>query len=158
MSGNHALDPAPVRTERRGAALWVIIDRPQRRNALNTAVVEGIENALITADRDDAIRAVVITGAGDRAFCAGADLTGGTSTFSFGPDEPTTDFGRLARTARGLGKPLIARVNGACVAAPAGCVSTSTFPFRLKSRSRNGLCTPLSAGQSDRTVPAPAPR
>jgi enoyl-CoA hydratase/carnithine racemase len=107
---------APVRWERRGAALWVTIDRPERRNAINTAVLEGIEHGFRAAAADAAVRAVVLTGAGDKAFCAGADLGGGSASFTLGLDEPKTDFGRLARYVREAGLPSIAAVNGDCVA------------------------------------------
>jgi len=105
-----------VRTERKGSALWVWIDREARRNAINPQVIEGIAQAVRDALGDASIRAIVLTGAGDKAFCAGADLGGGSRTFAAAPDEPTTDFGRLARLVRQLGIPVIARVNGACVA------------------------------------------
>jgi enoyl-CoA hydratase/carnithine racemase len=105
-----------IRTERKGSALWVWIDREARRNAINPQVIEGIAQAVRDALNDSSIRAIVLTGAGDKAFCAGADLGGGSGTFAAAPDEPTTDFGRLARLVRQLGIPVIARVNGACVA------------------------------------------
>jgi enoyl-CoA hydratase/carnithine racemase len=105
-----------IRTERKGSALWVWIDREARRNAINPQVIEGIAQAVRDALGDPSIRAIVLTGAGDKAFCAGADLGGGSGTFAAAPDEPTTDFGRLARLVRQLGIPMIARVNGACVA------------------------------------------
>jgi enoyl-CoA hydratase/carnithine racemase len=112
--------PGDVRLERKGDALWVWIDRESRRNALNGAVLAGIANAIETASGDGGIRAIVLTGVGEKAFCAGADLSQGTGTFQAGPDEPTTDFGRLARKVRLAGIPLIARVNGACVAGGMG--------------------------------------
>ncbi len=60
--------------ERRGAAAWLTIGRPEARNALSRAVVDGLRAALRDAVADPAVRAVVVTGAGDQAFCAGADL------------------------------------------------------------------------------------
>jgi enoyl-CoA hydratase/carnithine racemase len=108
--------PAEVRLERRGDALWVWIEREARRNALNSAVLAGIGAAIEAAARDSGIRAIVLTGAGEKAFCAGADLSEGTGAFQASPDEPTTEFGRLARRAGSAGVPLIGRVNGACVA------------------------------------------
>ena len=69
------------------------------------------------------MRVIVLTGAGDKAFCAGADLTRGTKTFTLGLDEPMTDFGKLARFARESGIPMIARVNGDCVAGGMGLMS-----------------------------------
>jgi enoyl-CoA hydratase/carnithine racemase len=113
----------PVRLERRGDALWVWIDRPARRNAINAAVLAGIESAVRSASADPGLRVIVLTGAGDKAFCAGADLSDGTRTFQSSLDEPTTEFGRLARVVRGCGIPLIARVNGACVAGGMGLLA-----------------------------------
>ena len=63
-----------ILTERRGHVLIVTINRPEARNAVNAAVHVGIGTALETAEADPEIRAVVITGAGDKSFCAGADL------------------------------------------------------------------------------------
>ena len=60
--------------ERRGAAAWLTIGRPEARNALSRAVVDGLRAALRELAADAAVRAVVLTGAGDQAFCAGADL------------------------------------------------------------------------------------
>jgi len=106
----------PVRIEQRGSTLWIEIDRQERRNALNREVLDAIGDGIDVADADDALRSVVLTGAGDRAFCAGADLAAGNSTFTSGVDETTTDFGRLARRLSTFGKPIIGRINGACVA------------------------------------------
>lgn len=116
--------PAPVvLSEKRGRALWITINRDERRNALNPAVIAGIHDALRTVAAAPDVRAVVLTGAGEKAFCAGADLTRGTGVFTEGAAEPTTDFGRLARCARDLPVPLIARVNGACVAGGMGLMA-----------------------------------
>jgi enoyl-CoA hydratase/carnithine racemase len=109
-------DKPAIRTERRGASIWVFIDREERRNAMNKAVLAGIEEAFRTATATPGIRAIVLTGAGRKAFCAGADLSGGTGTFILGLDEPMTDFGKLARFVREAGIPLIGRINGDCVA------------------------------------------
>lgn len=105
-----------IRVETRGRALWIWIDREHRRNAINKAVLAGIESAVAAARTDPAIRAIVLTGAGQKSFCAGADLSGGTGTFTLGLDEPMTDFGKLARRMRDCGLPVIGRINGDCVA------------------------------------------
>ncbi|MCT1434659.1 crotonase/enoyl-CoA hydratase family protein [Dietzia maris] len=63
-----------VRTERRDHVLLVTLDRPEARNAVNGEVSTLLGNALHEADTDPEIRVVVITGAGERSFCAGADL------------------------------------------------------------------------------------
>jgi enoyl-CoA hydratase/carnithine racemase len=117
------IEKPDVRLERKGDALWVWIDREARRNAINPAVLAGIQEAVEAATADASIRAIVLTGVGEKAFCAGADLAKGTGTFQAGPEEPTTDFGRLARIVRGCGIPLIARVNGACVAGGMGLMA-----------------------------------
>lgn len=115
--------PPVVRTERRGAALWITIAREERRNAINPDVIEGIHAAVRAAATDALLRAIVLTGAGGKAFCAGADLSRGTGVFADGLDEPTTDFGRLARTVRGTGLPIIGRINGDCVAGGMGLMA-----------------------------------
>lgn len=66
-------EPAVV-VERRDAVLVVRINRPEARNALNPAVMAGVGGAIAEADGAPDIRAVVLTGTGDRAFCAGMDL------------------------------------------------------------------------------------
>ena len=76
-----------TRTERRGAALWIWIDREERRNAINPGVIAGIQAAVLSVAQDPGIRAVVLTGVGEKAFCAGADLSVGTGTFTMGLDE-----------------------------------------------------------------------
>jgi enoyl-CoA hydratase/carnithine racemase len=112
-----------IRTEMRGRALWIWIDREQRRNAMNKAVLAGIETAVTAARSDPSVRAIVLTGAGRKAFCAGADLSGGTGTFTLGLDEPMTDFGKVARIVRDLGIPVVGRINGDCVAGGMGLMS-----------------------------------
>jgi enoyl-CoA hydratase/carnithine racemase len=112
-----------VRTEKRGRALWISIDREERRNAMNKRVIAGIEAAVASTETDPSIRAIVLTGVGRKAFCAGADLSAGTGTFTLGLDEPMTDLGKLIRRVRGLGIPIIARVNGDCVAGGMGLMA-----------------------------------
>jgi len=103
--------------EVRGPAAWITINRPDQRNALNPAVMAGLADAVGRAARDEALRAVVLTGAGDRAFSAGGDLGG------FGPDASKvaqhTARGAMARLLEALQEcplPVIARVNGRCLA------------------------------------------
>ncbi|HET9732051.1 MAG TPA: enoyl-CoA hydratase-related protein [Acidimicrobiales bacterium] len=67
-------DEPEVITERRDAVLVVRINRPEKRNALNGAVMAGIGKAITEADSSSDIRAIVLTGTGDRSFCAGMDL------------------------------------------------------------------------------------
>jgi enoyl-CoA hydratase/carnithine racemase len=120
----NANDTRPsIRTEKRGQTLWIWIDREERRNAINKEVISGIESAVAVAQADASIQSIVLTGAGRKAFCAGADLTGGAQTFTLGLDQPMTDFGRLARVMRDLSVPVIGRINGDCVAGGMGLMS-----------------------------------
>lgn len=107
-------DPVVLK-ERRGPALWLTINRPEQRNAITDEVVNGIHEGLKEAEATPQIRVVVLTGAGDRAFCAGADLKPGRGAFEGAP-EGGTPFGRLLRDVRRAGTPMIARVNGHCMA------------------------------------------
>ncbi|MBV8125482.1 MAG: enoyl-CoA hydratase/isomerase family protein, partial [Paucibacter sp.] len=101
--------------ERRGAVLWLTLQREQRRNALHAALVAALTRALAEAERQPELRAIVLTGAGEQAFCAGADLQSGGS-FKLDHSQPYQGFADLLRQARRCTLPLIARVNGACMA------------------------------------------
>jgi enoyl-CoA hydratase/carnithine racemase len=110
-----------VKVSRQDARLVLTIDRPERRNALNTEVIGALRGALQQANSDDTLRAVVLTGAGDEAFCAGADLS--ANAFELDYATPTNAYADLLRTARTLTVPLIARVNGACMAGGMGLLA-----------------------------------
>ncbi len=111
--------PPELLEEMRGPVLWLTINREERRNAISAAVLAGLSNALARANQSRDVRAIVITGAGTRAFCAGADLQSGQS-FKFDYSEPHVGFANLFRQARQSTVPLIARVNGACMAGGMG--------------------------------------
>ena len=110
-----------VDVRRQDARLVLTIDRPERRNALNADVIGALREALQRTKSDDTLRAVVLTGAGDEAFCAGADL--GANAFEFDYATPTNAYSDLLRMARTLDVPLIARVNGACMAGGMGLLA-----------------------------------
>ncbi|HVK89639.1 MAG TPA: enoyl-CoA hydratase-related protein [Kofleriaceae bacterium] len=65
---------ADVLVEKRGTTAWVTLNRPDARNALSIAVNRQLVDVALDLERDGEVRAIVITGAGDKAFCAGADL------------------------------------------------------------------------------------
>ncbi len=109
-----------VLVEKRGAVQWITINRPERRNAMNDAVCHGIMDGMHAATADPAIRAVVLTGAGDRAFCAGADLSAGSGSFKYDYSQVGVPFVSLMKVARNLTLPLIARVNGHAMAGGMG--------------------------------------
>jgi len=73
---DHGLPPVSdvLVRERRSRVLVVRLNRPEARNALNGALIQAISAAIVDAELDPGIRALVITGTGDRAFCAGMDL------------------------------------------------------------------------------------
>jgi crotonobetainyl-CoA hydratase len=97
--------------ERRGNVLLITINRPDARNAVNAAVSTAVGAALVEAENDPEIRVVVITGAGDKSFCAGADLKAisrGEGLFAPGNE----DWGFAGFVRHVISKPTIAAVNG----------------------------------------------
>ncbi|MBK7950592.1 MAG: enoyl-CoA hydratase/isomerase family protein [Deltaproteobacteria bacterium] len=129
---------APVRCESRGPVYWITIDRAERRNAINDDVARGIADGLRAAEAQPGIRAVVLTGAGDKAFCAGGDLQAGPDDSPFESDPARLDNAilDLFRTFEQCGLPTIARVNGHALAGGLGlmcacdlaiAVETATF-------------------------------
>ena len=105
-------DGAPgALTERRGNTLIVTINRPEARNAVNAAVSTGVGDALQQAQDDSQIWAVVITGSGDKSFCAGADLKAISKGENiFHPDH--SEWGFAGFVQHYIDKPIIAAVNG----------------------------------------------
>ncbi len=115
--------PEPELLQRQqDGVLWLTINRPERRNAISPGVLAGLIEALTRANADREVRAIVLTGAGDKAFCAGADLATGQS-FKFDYSEPTQGIANLFRLSRQLNVPLVARVNGACMAGGMGLMA-----------------------------------
>ena len=109
--------------EKRNRVLWITINRPERRNALNRFVLDGLQQALRQVHSDGDLLAAVITGAGDKAFCAGADLEPGV-TFKWDYSKPNAPVADLFRLARSAPVPIIARVNGACMAGGIGLAAS----------------------------------
>jgi enoyl-CoA hydratase/carnithine racemase len=100
-----------------GAIATVTINRPERRNALSWTVMSELRDAFETAKADAAVRVVVLTGAGDKAFCAGADLTGMREGAGWAElHDGRGELARLFRSMWELGKPIIARVRGYALA------------------------------------------
>lgn len=95
----------------------ITIDRAERRNALSWQVMSELRAALADAKADADVRVVVLTGAGDKAFCAGADLTGMAEGAGFAElHDARGELARLFRDLWELGKPTIARVRGFALA------------------------------------------
>jgi enoyl-CoA hydratase/carnithine racemase len=125
MSSEH------TRTEVTDNVLTITLDRPDRLNAYTETMQRELLEAFDRADADDDIRAVIVTGAG-RAFCAGADLSAGGSTFDWrerGGDGPPRDGGgRVSLRIFDCTKPVIAAINGAAV----GVGATMTLPMDVR--------------------------
>jgi 2-(1,2-epoxy-1,2-dihydrophenyl)acetyl-CoA isomerase len=106
-----------VQLQRRGAVAIIVLNRPDAMNAVNRELATELLNAMQATAQDDAVRAVVLTGAG-RAFCAGADVKGGGFTIG---EDGLPDLGKGLREGvhpvieglRTMPKPVVAAVNGA---------------------------------------------
>jgi dihydroxynaphthoic acid synthetase len=94
----------------------VTIDRPDRMNAFRGRTVDELISAFKHAWADPGVACVILTGAGERAFCAGGDVKERAETGSYGPTEwGTFEIERLHRVIRDIPKPVIAAVNGVAV-------------------------------------------
>jgi enoyl-CoA hydratase len=98
-----------VRYERRRAAAVLTIDRPERRNAVDAATAAALREGLESFEADEAARALVLTGTGGEAFCAGADL----KAIDLDVDHPAGPMGFTRLTPS---KPTIAAIDGWCLA------------------------------------------
>ncbi|AVO35144.1 enoyl-CoA hydratase/isomerase family protein [Ottowia oryzae] len=122
MSDSPTNTGADLIAHQQDGVLRLTIQRESRRNAISPAVINALAAALTSANSDRSLRAIVLTGAGDKAFCAGADLQSGQS-FQFDYAEPTQGFANLLRLSRQMTVPMVARVNGACMAGGMGLLA-----------------------------------
>jgi enoyl-CoA hydratase/carnithine racemase len=106
--------------EKRGPALWITINRPEKRNAINGDVIAGIARGYRDAHDNADVRVIVLTGAGDKAFCAGADLQHTGAAFAADFAKPNVPYADLLRLSQNATKPAIARVGGVCMAGGMG--------------------------------------
>jgi enoyl-CoA hydratase/carnithine racemase len=103
----------PVRYEVTSGVAWLTINRPEARNALSQAVREGLFSGVRRFNADESAKVLVLTGAGDRAFCAGGDLKEMADTaLTVPPADFVPQFGRNIQ----IDKPTIAAVNGVAYA------------------------------------------
>ena len=109
-------DAPQVLSETEGAVGRITINRPDRRNALSPEVVRGISDALSQLDEDKSVQVVVLTGAGDKAFCAGGDLGGMAAETKVGQHWERSEVGDLLDAMRKSRLPIVARVNGHALA------------------------------------------
>ena len=108
--------------ETRGPVMWLTINREARRNAMSHGVLSGMQQAIDAAQSNREILAIVITGVGTKAFCAGADLQS-AQAFTTDYSDPTGHLARLLRSAKTSHIPLVARVNGTCMAGGMGLMA-----------------------------------
>lgn len=115
---------AVVLLERRGPAFWITINRPERRNAINAEVMRGIVEGIERAQADPEVRLIILTGAGDKAFCAGGDLAPAASgaPFSVDPSRPQNPVVDAFKRIEQCNLPILARVNGHALAGGFGLV------------------------------------
>jgi enoyl-CoA hydratase/carnithine racemase len=131
-----------IRYERSGPAAVITLDRPEKMNAFTRTMMDEIIAAIDEADADDGVRAVVFTGSGERAFCAGADLTPEGGGHVFSDPNPVDDLsdervrdggGRLTLRLFDSKKPLISACNGVAV----GVGATMQLPMDVRLASDN---------------------
>jgi methylglutaconyl-CoA hydratase len=117
---------AVVRTEAKGSARWIVLDRPEVRNALSAELISQARDALRSAVADPAVRSIVITGAG-KAFSAGADLNemkaSREASFQDNVDNALHTSSLFYEIAA-ASKPVIARVQGPAMAGALGIISS----------------------------------
>ena len=126
------MDTEPILIGRSGAVATVTVNRPGVLNALDSATVEALTAVLLDLKKDDEVRSVVLTGAGDRAFIAGADV-GELSRLTPRTARGLADAGhRMCDLLEDLEKPVVAAVNG--YALGGGCEVAMACTCRVAAR------------------------
>jgi enoyl-CoA hydratase len=115
--------------ERDGPVAILTINRPAVRNALNTQTMDELRRALLDLRRDDGVRCVIVTGAGDKAFIAGADINELAVQSPAGGREHALRGQHVIDLLEHLGKPVIAAING--FALGGGCELAMACTLRL---------------------------
>jgi enoyl-CoA hydratase len=105
-----------------GGVAVLTVDRPQQRNALSAEVVRQLQRRVSEADADPAVRAVVITGAGDRVFSSGGDLSSMQGDGPLAAHDGRRAYAALLLSIQACRKPSVARVNGHALAGGLGLV------------------------------------
>lgn len=117
------MEEQPVQLQVEDGQAVLTIHRPKQRNALSAQVVSELTRLLSQVDADPAARVIVLTGAGEKAFCAGGDLSSMSDQGGFlGSHEGRRAYGQLLLAFQQLSKPSIARVNGHALAGGMGLV------------------------------------
>src|SRR5580658_8753194 len=122
-----------LRYEKDGAIATITLDRPDKRNAISSTMIEELLASLNTAEDDSAVRVVILTGAG-RAFCSGMDLETLQAIAGKTTEQNLADSRQMARMFHRLysfPKPLITAVNGAAVAGGCGIATFSDITLAV---------------------------
>src|SRR5947207_6315373 len=106
--------------EKKGAIAYVTINRPKVLNALNKATIADLNEVFKDARDDPAVRGVILTGAGDKAFAAGADIAEMANDTPAEAEDKTRHGQRLTKVIENLGKPVVAAGNGFALAGRCG--------------------------------------
>jgi enoyl-CoA hydratase len=124
-----ALTLPNVLYKKQGAIAYVTVDRPKVLNALNVPTWQDLRTAFEDAQNDPAVRGVILTGAGDKAFIAGADI-GGLAQATAIDAERSSRFGQeVLNLIENLGKPVVAAING--FALGGGCETAMACTIRI---------------------------
>jgi enoyl-CoA hydratase len=124
-----ALTLANVLYDKKGAVAYVTVNRPKVLNALNTPTWKDLRTAFEDARDDSAIRGVILTGAGNKAFIAGADITELAHLTAFEAEQSSRFGQEVLDLIENLGKPVIAAVNG--FALGGGCETAMACTMRI---------------------------
>src|SRR6201988_2277063 len=124
-----ALTLANVLYEKRGAIAYVTVNRPKVLNALNAPTWQDLRTAFTDAQNDPAIRGVILTGAGDKAFIAGADISGLAQATGIDAERASRFGQQVLDLIENLGKPVIAAING--FALGGGCETAMACTLRI---------------------------
>src|SRR3981189_2619698 len=119
--------------EKKGAIAYVTLNRPKVLNALNKALIVELKAAFEASRDDSSVRGVILTGAGDKAFAAGADVSEIVNDTPLEAEEKTRFGQALTGLIENLGKPVIAAVNG--FALGGGCELSMACTIRLAAES-----------------------
>lgn len=113
-----------VLVEKRSTAAWLILNRPEKRNALSSGMVTALDAALTKALNDESVRSIVLTGAGP-GFCAGADLKASGPVARQDPSGERNPFALLLQRFQHAEKPVIAAINGPAFGGGLGLVAVA---------------------------------
>ena len=138
--------PADLYLEKDGAIAWLVLNRPEKRNPISYAMWQELPKLVEEAESDDAIKVLVLKGAGDKAFSAGADIS------EFDKYRANSEGARIyneathmgERALAGMKKPSIAMIRGFCIGG--GCELALACDFRFSDTSGRFGITPAKLG------------